>query len=277
MVYVNPRPDENEIHEFYPPEFYDVGVTPDQLIESKRTSLEAKARLVREVPPGRLLDIGCQKGEFLYVMKERGWDVQGVEFSSTPPNVFGMPIFHGALAQAGLAAQSFKVITMWAVLEHIHDPVGTLREAARLLTSDGAVYVLVPNFRSIPGRFMRHDDIPRHLVMFTPKTLAMAARAAGLRMARTVFSDDVFSGSTRGALNFLVKRVMGEPFDEILAQNRSPERWGEFTGSVKGRPSHLLQWADRFDLRYHRRLDALMRALRCSFIMTAELRLQEGS
>jgi 2-polyprenyl-3-methyl-5-hydroxy-6-metoxy-1,4-benzoquinol methylase len=209
-------------------------------------------------------------------MKQRGWDVRGVEFSSTPPNVFDMPIDYCGLAEAGLAAQSFKVITLWAVLEHIHDPVGTLREVARLLEPGGAAYVLVPNFRSIPGRLMRHDDIPRHLVMFTPRTLTAAARAAGLRTARFVFSDDIFSGSTRGAMNFLVKRALGEPFDEILAQNRSAERWSEFTGSVNGKPSRLLRWVDSFDLRIHPWLDALARAFRCSFIMTAELRLNDA-
>ena len=63
---------------------------------------------------------------------------------------------------------------------------------------------------------MRHDDVPRHLLMFTPSTLRHAARLAGLRVRRFVFSEDVFSGSNRGLLNFLVKRAFGESYDEIL-------------------------------------------------------------
>jgi hypothetical protein len=146
-----------------------------------------------------------------------------------------------------------------------------LRRLAGLLRPPGRAYVLVPNFRSLPARVMRHDDVPRHLVMFTPATLSRAAAAAGLRVRRTVFSDDIFSGSTRGVLNFLVKRAFGESYEEILAQNRSVEQWPKFAAWLNGRPSRLMARVDALDVRLAPALDALMRRLRCSFIMTAEL------
>lgn len=271
MVFINPRPDQNEIKLFYPPEFYDVAIPPEKLLEEKRAPLEARARMLSNLPPGRLLDIGCQKGEFLLWMQRLGWAVQGIEFSKTPPNVFNLPIHYGRAEAAPFEASSFDAITLWAVLEHAHDPVEVLRQVRRLLAANGRAIVLVPNFRSLPARLMRHDDIPRHLLMFTPVTLRHAARLAGLRVRRFVFSDDIFSGSNRGILNFLVKRAFGESYDEILAQNRSAERWSEFTGLIKGNPSQLLKLADRIDLRWTPYVDRLMRSLRCSFIMTAEL------
>jgi SAM-dependent methyltransferase len=271
MVFVNPRPAPEDIAAFYPPEFYDVDTTPQELLAAKRATLEARARLIGKVTPGRLLDIGCQKGEFLHWMKQLGWEVEGVEFSQTPPNIFGLPIHCGRLESARFAPQSFDVITMWAVLEHVHDPIDTLSRLARLLRPRGRAFVLVTNFRSLPARIMRHDDVPRHLLMFTPATLSRAAAAAGLRTRRTVFSDDIFSGSTRGVLNFLVKRAFGETYDEILAQNRSAERWGEFEGYLQGTPSRLIRWVNGLDYRVTPGLDWLMRKLRCSFIMTAEL------
>jgi SAM-dependent methyltransferase len=204
-------------------------------------------------------------------MKQRGWEVQGIEFSQKPPNLFSQPIFYGRLENAPFPAHSFDVVTMWAVLEHVHEPIAALARVARLLRPGGRAFVLVPNFRSIPARLMRHDDVPRHLVMFTPGTLARAAARAGLRVRKTVFHDDIFSGSTRGLINFLVKRGFGESYDEILAQNRSPERWAEFTGCLKGRPSRLMRWIDRVDQGCTPVVDWLMRRLRCSFIMTAEL------
>jgi 2-polyprenyl-3-methyl-5-hydroxy-6-metoxy-1,4-benzoquinol methylase len=271
MVFVNPRPVPERIKVFYPREFYDVQTTPEQLLREKEATLSARARMLSGRPPGRLLDVGCQKGEFLLWMSRLGWDVQGVEFSQTPPNLFGMPISYGSFESAQFAPHSFDVITMWAVLEHVHDPVDTLARAARLLRPGGRAFVLVPNFRSLPARIMRHDDVPRHLLMFTPATLAKAAALGGLRVRKTVFSDDIFSGSTRGVLNFLIKRAFGETYDEILAQNRSPARWTEFEGCLNGRQSKLMQWVNKLDYRLTPWIDALMRNLHCSFIMTAEL------
>ena len=271
MVFVNPRPGQEQIALFYPPDFYEVHRSSEDLLKEKGAALAARARLLDGIKPGRLLDVGCQKGEFLFWMKQRGWQVEGVEFSKTPPNVFGLPIHYGRLDSAPFAPASFDVITMWAVLEHVHNPVETLRGVASLLAAQGRAFILVPNYRSLPARLMRHDDIPRHLMMFTPSTLAYAAKLAGLQVRRFVFSDDIFSGSNRGLLNFLVKRAFGESYDEILAQNRSAERWSEFTGSINGRPNRLLAWVDRVDLRLAPHLDRIMRTLRCSFIMTAEL------
>jgi 2-polyprenyl-3-methyl-5-hydroxy-6-metoxy-1,4-benzoquinol methylase len=271
MVFVNPRPDPVEIKAFYTPDFYDVAVTAEKLLEEKRATLQAKAKMLSTLSPGRLLDIGCQKGEFLFWMKQHAWEVHGIEFSETPPNVFNMPIHYGRVETAAFEPGSFDAITLWAVLEHVHDPIETLGQVKRLLASKGRAFVLVPNFRSPPARLMRHDDVPRHLLMFTPSTLRHAAHLAGLRVRRFVFDDDVFSGSNRGLLNFLVKRACGESYDEILSQNRSAERWAEFTGSINGKPSQLLKLVDRIDLRLTPHMDRIMRRLRCSFIMTAEL------
>ena len=271
MVFVNPRPDPLAIKTFYTPDFYDVKVGAEDLLEAKQSSLNAKAEMLADLSPGRLLDVGCQKGEFLFWMKQRGWDVHGVEFSETPPNLFDMPIHYGPIQTAALEPHSFDAITLWAVLEHVHEPIEMLGEVRKLLAPNGRVFVLVPNFRSPPGRVMRHDDVPRHLLMFTPSTLSRAARLAGLHARRVVFGDDIFSGSNRGLLTFLVKRALGESYDDILRQNRSSERWAEFTASVNGKPSDLVRTVDRIDLRLFPYIDRLMRRLRCSFIMTAEL------
>lgn len=271
MVFVNPRPDPVEIKAFYTRDFYDVAITAEKLLAEKRETLQAKAKMLSTLSPGRLLDIGCQKGEFLFWMKQHAWDVHGIEFSETPPNVFNMPIHYGRVETAAFESGSFDAITLWAVLEHVHDPIETLAQVKRLLAPKGRAFVLVPNFRSPPARLMRHDDVPRHLLMFTPSTLRQAARLAGLRVRRFVFNDDVFSGSNRGLLNFLVKRAFGESYDEILSQNRSAERWSEFTGSLNGTPSRLLKLVDRIDLRLTPHMDRIMRRFRCSFIMTAEM------
>ena len=271
MVFVNPRPTIQAIHLYYPPDFYQVDRGPADLLKEKQGTLDARLKLVGALPPGRVLDVGCQKGEFLYVMKQRGWDVTGVEFSSTPPNVFGLPIHYAELKDAPLAPGSFDLITLWAVLEHVHDPIAVLTQVTKLLRPAGRAFVLVPNFDSIPARFMRHDDVPRHLLMFTKRTLQHAAHAAGLTVRTFHFGDDIFSGSTRGVLNFACKRVNGEPIEAIVAQNREPGRWHEFSECVKGKESELMRRVDRIDRAVTPTLDRVMNALGLGFIMTAEM------
>ena len=271
FVFVNPRPDPSEILKFYPAEFYEVNVSSNAVLEQKKGTLQARLRLLSHLHPGRLLDVGCAKGEFLEVMRRRGWDVSGVEFSRTPPNLFNLPIHYGTLADAPYAAQSFDLITLWAVLEHMHDPVGLLRRVRALLKQNGRAFILVPNFRSIPGRFMRNDDVPRHLVMFTPRTFNLAAETVGLKPVAWTFSDDIFSGSTRGFLNFCVKLAAGERLDDIVAQNRTPGRWNQFDAFLAGKPNGFITKVDRLDIRIAPYLDRLMNWLRCGFTMTVEV------
>jgi SAM-dependent methyltransferase len=271
FVFVNPRPTLEAMHMYYPPDFYQVDCTPEQLLEEKKATLDARLRLLRGLPPGRLLDVGCQKGEFLYVMKQQGWEPYGVEVSPTPPNIFGLPIYYGQLSDAPLQTEFFDLITLWAVLEHAHDPVGVLRSMHRLLKPSGRAYILLPNFNSIPARFMRHDDVPRHLVMFTPRTLRRAAAAAHLTVRRIVYSDEIFSGSTRGVLNYGWKLIHGEAIQDILAQNREPGRWQEFAAHLRGRPSRSMLFVDRLDIKIYPHLDRLLNWLGFGFTMTAEL------
>jgi 2-polyprenyl-3-methyl-5-hydroxy-6-metoxy-1,4-benzoquinol methylase len=276
FAFVNPRPGPDEIHTYYPDAFYEASMSAEAVLASKRDSLAAKLALVAHLPAGRLLDVGCQKGEFMYAMQQRGWKVQGVELSARPPNLFGLPILRGRLEEAALPDAAFDLITLWAVLEHVHDPISVLRAVRRLLAPGGRAVVLVPNFRSIPGRFLRHDDVPRHLLMFTPRTLRHAARRCGLRVQRTVFGDAVFSGSTRGTLNYLWKLAHGERLDDIVAQNRTPGRWMEFAACLHGAGNPRMLRVDRLDIRLTPLLDRVVNRLRLGFIMTAELSHAEG-
>ncbi len=270
LVYVNPRPTEEEILSFYTDEYYRANFTEEELLEERKEQLLAKFDKIKHLPPGRLLDIGCQKGEFLFFMSQKGWEVQGVEFSTAPPNLFGVDIFYGNLADAGFPSESFDLVTLWAVLEHVYHPREMLGEVHRVLKPGGTVVLLVTNINSIPGRFMRHDDIPRHTTLFSRRTLGRMLEATGFQIQTCSFGNEIFSGSTRGILNYLVKLAAGEHLEDIVAQNRTPGRWREFAIQLRGRDSRFISLIDRADMALTPFLDWLVDRCGLGFTMTVE-------
>jgi len=275
LVRVDPRPPEEDIHRYYHDDFYRGQENPKEALRNMEPRSRAMAEHVNRYPRGRLLDIGCFRGEFMEHMRaEQGWEVAGVEFSERPPNYFGLDIFYGDIADAPYPEQSFDVITLWAVLEHVYDPSRMLAHVHRFLKPGGVVIILVPNFNTIQARFMWQDDVPRHLTMFTRGTLGRMLRNNSLVPVDWSCGQDLCPGSIRGWLNFIVKRLAGEPMSEILAQNRTADcgRWPEFAGYVNGRESAFLRRVDAFDGWLAPRLDRVLDRMGVGFIMTVHAR-----
>jgi len=146
---------------------------------------------------GRLLDVGCGGGAYLLKMRELGWQVAGVEPGHSGVEAchhHGLDVTEGVLEQAALADASFDFIRFEHVLEHVPDPVATLKEARRILKPGGRIRLLVPNWDSLPaqwfGTYWYHLDTPRHLFWFTPETLRDVAQRAGLHVAAMHVSVD---------------------------------------------------------------------------------------
>jgi SAM-dependent methyltransferase len=140
---------------------------------------------------GRLLDFGCGSGAFLQLMRQQGWTVQGVDSADAAVEhlkLLGIPAFQGSLPHPELPRESFDVVTMWSSLEHVHDPLETLRAAADLLVPGGQLHLVVPNFESWSARNFGEAwfglDLPRHLTHFTSDTLGIMTRKAGFEIER---------------------------------------------------------------------------------------------
>src|SRR5215204_1260775 len=136
--------------------------------------------------PGRLADVGSGKGHFLDAARRAGWTVLGIEVSEAAAEEarrrYDLTTTVADWADAE-ASGPFDAITFWHVLEHLPDPVAALRRAHTLLAPGGVVVVGVPNLASWQARVFGdawlHLDIPRHIVHFTPETLAMVLSRAG--------------------------------------------------------------------------------------------------
>jgi 2-polyprenyl-3-methyl-5-hydroxy-6-metoxy-1,4-benzoquinol methylase len=154
---------------------------------------EAAGRWIRhlERPLGRprLLDVGCGNGAFLAHMSAAGWDVYGIEPDATAAGVaqaLGVPVARTLLRGAPFPDGHFDAVTMMHVIEHMPDPVDSLRIARRLLRPGGVLSITTPNLASRGHAMFGRDwvglDAPRHLVLFTPDSLEVALERAGFEV-----------------------------------------------------------------------------------------------
>jgi len=145
---------------------------------------------------GRALEIGCGNGWMLRELRRRGWSVVGNErtvqsalFAST---VNGLPVFVGQL-EALKPLPQFELIILFQVLEHLTDPLRTLRQCASLLKEGGILVVSVPNMKSWQakwtGQSWFHLDVPRHLFHFSPSSLSHTLELAGFDVVAVRFAS----------------------------------------------------------------------------------------
>jgi SAM-dependent methyltransferase len=172
-----------------------------------------------------LLDVGCGSGRYLDRARSLGWETHGVEPSQEAAeiaNANGHKVVVGDIANSDYPSNSFDYIQFWHVLEHIHDPMNTLRRARSWLKDTGTVGIAAPNADSL-GAFMFgnhwfHLDAPRHLFAFNPTSIARLLSDSGFLMTEfetySHLSDWLYSlrlgGSDRDrlAVSVLAKRPM---------------------------------------------------------------------
>lgn len=217
LGYLNPRPDPGEMGRYYPPVYF----------EERRHHRARYRRLAAYVPgsPGRLLDIGTAGGDFLVVMRARGWQVTGIEPFANADNPHGLEIHRVPFPEGfDLPSENYDVITAWAVFEHLRDPAEAFRVCARLLRPGSSLVVQVPNLRSIYSRWALQEDVPRHLHFFTERTLRAYGARVGLELEQVFHTTDLFGGSGRGVLRLLLVRALGRSVPDFFEIYRTPRR-----------------------------------------------------
>ncbi|MGE3804806.1 MAG: class I SAM-dependent methyltransferase [Gemmataceae bacterium] len=232
--YLNPRPTAETIGHYYPPEYanYQPPVQKrakkrwkeqlERLVLARffgypspplswheklmatlsRPWIGPRADSLSAVPftgAGRLLDYGCGAGIFAQRMRQRGWDVVAMDFNEhTIEQVrrrYGLTAIAGMLPHPEINAESFDVVTMGSVLEHVHEPHELIASIVRILRPGGVLAISVPNLDSWQYRYFGKEwwslELPRHLLHFTPATLRRLMETHGL-----VVRDLVLPGRT---------------------------------------------------------------------------------
>ena len=190
FIYLNPRPTHEALHEFYQ-QYLPEG---EPSIESWQKMMElvfkrAAHLLQRFKAKGRLMDVGTGFGFFLSEMKQRGWEVAGVEISQRGMNYardkLAVDVTPGPLEKAGLPEEHFDAVTAFYVVEHLPDPITFLKECHRILKPGGLLLLRYPhttpikNLLYLLGIENRLYNLPAHLSDFSPETLQRLLERVG--------------------------------------------------------------------------------------------------
>lgn len=133
-----------------------------------------------------LLDYGCGTGYFLKHLKDTGWEVDGVEPNEKARTKATKQVGQPIKQDVKELGRKYKIITLWHVLEHVPDPKGILEELKKLLDTNGAILIAVPNSNSWDahhyGKYWAGYDVPRHLWHFSRKAIDILASKSHLQV-----------------------------------------------------------------------------------------------
>jgi SAM-dependent methyltransferase len=202
----NPRPTRDTIGAYYPAEYepYIKAVDDEPSrwrVWERRYGMVKRCRAVtRYQPGGRLLEVGCATGNFMYEMKRLGgWEVYGIEPNEQAAMYarqrFGFDVHVGTLQDVDLPPSSFDVVALWNVLEHLHTPRADLIQVHRLLKDEGLLVFSIPNLEGLGARLFGALwlgwDLPRHLYLSPRRVLIKSLNELGF----TVEAMKCLSGS----------------------------------------------------------------------------------
>lgn len=190
LIFLGKRVSRNSLNEIYVPGKYPI--YDAELKKKKNVNLFIKKMYylfvrifigkdfwgLKKLGKGRLLDIGCSNGAYLFRKKEEGWETYGVEISeyaAKKAKENGLNVFCGELKEAKFQNNFFDVITMNQVIEHVYEPAQTMAEINRILKPKGILQIGTIDFNSLEsklfGKYWSRLEIPRHVYFFNPKSI----------------------------------------------------------------------------------------------------------
>jgi len=222
LHYCTPHPTPAEIAAFYSGDYH------AELRErgASEVIFGAKFReyrdwVLRFIQAGRSLDIGTATGLFPSLLKQAGFDAEGLECNHASAEWgrahYGVNIVAKPLEESGIAAGSYDLITMTDVLEHMDHPLHYLEFVRQYLKPGGFMLVTFPDIRSVESRYAhflarrfhrewihhRSTSIPGHIWEFTPASARAMFRKAGFAVRGFRRRQDSVEPAT-GALSLLL-------------------------------------------------------------------------
>lgn len=190
----NPQPNVEEIIPYYKSNNYishgdSVNPVFDLAYKTvQRQNLQYKKKLIEKYTLGKnLLDYGCGAGSFPHFMQSKGWQVTGIEPDDSAKNqALSKGIY---VIELSNLKREFDCISLFHVLEHVHDLDTTLNKLISHLSKNGVLVLALPNYQSYDAKhYLNHwagYDVPRHLYHFNQKSMFSLAKRFGLNIVST--------------------------------------------------------------------------------------------
>lgn len=170
----------------------------------RKRTLVQKRKLIENITgekAGNILDVGCGTGAFLDIMKTAKWDITGLEPDKTAREkaleLYGLNLDTPEKFYE-LPVKTFDAITMWHVLEHVHDLHNYIEQLKKLLKPDGKLFIAVPNYTCYDAKvykeFWAAYDVPRHLYHFSPQSMKTLLELHGMKIEKVkpMWYDSVY-------------------------------------------------------------------------------------
>lgn len=180
--------------------------------------------------PQRSLDIGASSGEWVYLLHRLGVAARGVEphqgYSAFARETLGIDVVAGTLQQRlpEMPSGGFDLVSMFHVLEHLPEPVHTLRDIARLLSPQGLLFIEVPDVAGMSSP--KNTFFRAHTLYFSAHSLRALAQAAGFEVVADNFQDG-------GNLRVLLRPTPQAPAaawqpSDALVRGQRARRWDQY-------------------------------------------------
>lgn len=199
----------------------------------------------RGASPGRALDVGTANGEWLLTAAEAGWSVAGSDpdpIAREKGAELGLEIRQGGAEVWADQQGTFDFVSLNHVIEHVHDPLETLRTVFDLLRPGGRLYIQTPDLdalgHAIYGKNWRGLEPPRHLVLFTRDSLRYALRSQGFVDIRYRQIPSIFR-----SFNLMSDRIVAGvgPYDDSQDANlTTPSMMNRIRGALTVKHAEFL-------------------------------------
>ena len=206
---------------------------PDRRFNHKVRTARGRLDLIAGYQPtGRLLDVGCGNCAMLVAARAAGYEAIGVDVGAYPVQrgrELGLEVQHGTLAGTGFADESFDVVTLWSVLEHMPRSADGLAEVYRILKPGGVMGLMVPNGEYLRAELFRgtHRYYGRlgrqlHFVYHNPRTIRRTVKDAGFELLP---AHGLRRGAFRRGVLPTAAEVVAVPVRTVFNLLRDAARW----------------------------------------------------